>query len=451
MLVKDAAICRPDQLFGVWAIEETRFRRMVDLARGADLAALRAESEKNAEEAKGRPLYLTTPEGIAVVEISGPMTKYPTSFQALLGGTATLRTREALRAAQRDPEVLGIMLVVDSPGGTIAGTADLAGDVRRIAAMKPLYAYAADFAASAALWAMSGARHVYANQSAEIGSIGVYSVVEDTSGMYAQEGVKVHVISSAPPIKGAGIDGSPITEPQLAEWKRRVDDMADVFVTELAGGRRLEKKRAQELATGQMWVAEKARQLGLIDGVMSLDEAMARLRSEAMAEQETQAALAMAAEAEAAAEKELAARKELEKRVAELQTKLDANQGQLAALEREKRAARFAEEAKLLQLPADAAAWLEKIEAAAGGEAYAAMVSAFKAKAAQADASKLFGEIGTSGAAQSDGAWGQIEALAQGRVAKGEFKTMPEAVAAVCSDRPDLYKLHREAEGKGVH
>jgi len=117
--------CRPDKLFGLWAIEEVRFRRMVELARSADLAQLRAESRAAAATASS-PRYELLPDGIAVIDIAGPMTKYPTTFQALLGGTSTLRAREALRAASRSDVVSGIMLRIDSPGGTTAGLGELA-------------------------------------------------------------------------------------------------------------------------------------------------------------------------------------------------------------------------------------------------------------------------------------------------------------------------------------
>ncbi len=210
--------------------------------------------------------YSVTPDGIAVVSITGPMTKYETSFQALLGGASTVRTRQALRAAVRDPDVLGIMVVVDSPGGTVAGTSDLADDIRAADKRKPTYGYVSDRAASAALWAVSGGRLVFGNKLAQIGSIGAFAVLQDTSGVYAQRGVKVHVISSAPPLKGAGVDGTEFTPPQLAEWERQMKALADVFAADLAEGRRRPKEWADALHTGEMWVAAKAVELGLIDG-----------------------------------------------------------------------------------------------------------------------------------------------------------------------------------------
>jgi signal peptide peptidase SppA len=440
-VVKDAVTgCRPDQLFGLWAIEETRFARMVDLVRGVDLEKLRAESQAAADKAAGRPLYQLRQDGIALIEVSGPMTKYPTSLQALLGGTSTLRTRDALRAAARDPEVLGVMLVIDSPGGTVSGSFDLGEDVAKVAERKPVHAYAWDLMASAALLAGVGARKVWANTNAEVGSIGVYSVVEDTSGVYDKAGVKVHVISSAPPIKGAGVDGTQVTPEQLAEWKRRVDDLAQLFVADVAKRRRMPKEKAQALATGQVWVADKARELGLIDGVLSLDDAIARLRSEAMAEQEAAAALAMAAEAEQKMEAEKAGREKAERELADMKTRLK-------GLEDEKRRGRFAADAAAVGAPADFGPVLDAIEGAAGSAVYEKLLTQFRAYQAQVATGALFIEKGTAGASAGES---DFEAAARAKVASGAAKTLTEAYRMVSKENPKAYEEHAERVRKGA-
>jgi signal peptide peptidase SppA len=435
--------CRPDQLFGFWAIEPQRFGRMVPVALKADLEQLRREAAATATDRAGRPLYAATPDGIAIVEVTGPMTKYETSFQALLGGTATLRARQAIRAATRDPEIRGTMVVFDSPGGTIAGTEDLAEDIRAADARKPVFTYASDLMASAALWAGSAGRKLFANRSAEIGSIGVYAVVYDTSGLYAQEAVKVHVISSAPPLKGAGVDGTEITPPQLAEWERQVKDLADVFVAALAKGRRLTGEQARSLATGQVWVAEKARELGLIDGVLTLDEALERLRSEVMNEQDKAAAEARATEALAKAEAEKAAREKAEAAAAEAKAEAKAAKEALEKLQAEQRRGRFAKEVEDLGLPADFAAHLDAIEAAVPAATYAALSECLKAQREQIRAGAAFAEIGTGGGgATGKGAYAQAVALAEAKVKAGTAKSLATALSRVWAENPDLWKQY---------
>jgi signal peptide peptidase SppA len=437
---KTADGCRPDQLFGLWSIEESRFQRLVAMAKGADLEKLRVESAAAAERTAAQPLYSQTSDGIAVIEISGPMTKYSTSFQALFGGTSTLRTREALRAASRDPEVMGIMVVIDSPGGTVAGMADLAEDIRRADTKKPVYTYAADFAASAALWALSQGRQAFGNANAEIGSIGCFHIVEDTSKQYDQQGVKVHVISSAPPIKGAGVDGTEITPLQLAEWERRVKDQAALFVSELAAGRRMGKEKAAALATGQVWVAAKAREFGLIDDVVSLDEAMRRLRSEAMEEKDVKAAMARADEATAALAAEKLTREKTEAALAETTKRLK-------ALETEKRSARFVGEAEAIGAPKAFAATLDAIEAAVGPEVYGALQTQLKAFAEQVKAGAVFEEKGGGGGGSASD---DFEALSQAALKAGRVKTLTEAYKLVSKENPKAYQEHAARVRKGA-
>jgi ClpP class serine protease len=452
--------CRPAQLFGLWAIEPGAFESLVAQAKILDLDKLHAEAA--AKQAQPQlvedPLYRLTQDGVAVISLSGPMTKYPTSFQAVLGGTSTVRARQALREASRADNVSGIMLIVDSPGGTTAGTAELANDVRLAALRKPLAAYVDDMAGSAALWATAQAPFVTASRGAEIGSIGAFAVLQDTSGQAAQAGVKVHVISSAPPLKGAGVAGTEITDEQLAEYARRMKDVGENFASEVALGRgdRLAgtgtpMERVRSIHTGQMWLASKAKELGLIDAVGSLDDAMASLRRKIMQDTETKDALAMAAEqeqqklvAEKALAEETAKRSALEKALAEAQA-------QLSETQRAARAKEFAAKAEELGCTKAFAEVLERIDAAVGEDTFKALLVQLAAFSAQVEAGDLFKEKGSSAHGDNSAtAWDQIQAKAAERVKAGTSKTLADAVSAVCNENKDLYKLHVEEQRKGV-
>lgn len=266
--------CRPDQLFGAWSIEPGRFAAMVTAAKRLEPQPVSATSPT----APGRPAYELTDDGVAVIDLSGPLTKYETSFQSFFGGTSTVRARATLRDAARDPRVHAILLRIDSPGGTVAGTSDLAEAIKAADARKPVHAYIEDLGASAAYWLASQARRVSANTSAEVGSIGVFAVLEDTSGAYAKEGVKVHVVKAGA-FKGLGVPGTAITDAQLSEVQRQVDAIGDIFVTAIASGRQLPLKRVKELADGRVHIAQAAKDLGLIDEVGTLESAVAHAAS----------------------------------------------------------------------------------------------------------------------------------------------------------------------------
>jgi signal peptide peptidase SppA len=214
-------------------------------------------------------------DDVAVISIIGQMTKGESSF----GGTSSVQTREAIRKAVDNEAVRAILLHIDSPGGTVAGTADLAAEVRNANAVKPVYAYIEDLGASAAYWVASQARRVYANATAEVGSIGTYAVIEDTSGVYDKAGAKVHVISTGE-FKGAFADGAPVTDRQLASVQVEVDDLNEHFLNGVVEGRGITREAVNQLADGRVWIADKAQQNKLIDGIATLDDAVAALHNE---------------------------------------------------------------------------------------------------------------------------------------------------------------------------
>lgn len=267
-----------DQYFGVWAIEETRFLSFVDHVRRLDLAAhvLRQQTSQ-AQDAlasqAGRD-YAVMPGGIAVVNLVGPLMKFVGSMQS---GTSTIAARRAIRNAAADEAVSGILLRIDSPGGTVAGTQDLAVDVASAAKKKPVYAYLEDLTASAAFWVASQATRLIANPTALVGSIGTFAVVEDSSGQAASEGIKVHVVKAGE-FKGSGVPGTPVTEAYLTELNRVVTELNQHFLEGVAKGRKLSAAAVRQLADGRVHVGDAAKSLGLVDGIGSFDQAVSELR-----------------------------------------------------------------------------------------------------------------------------------------------------------------------------
>lgn len=217
-------------------------------------------------------------DGVAVVGIDGPMQKFDSKY----GGCNTIRTRQAIRDAANDGDVQSILLHIDSPGGSVAGTMELADDVAAANEKKPVNAYASDMCCSAAYWVASQARRIFANEMAMVGSIGTFAVVYDESKAAEMQGVKVHVVSSGP-MKGQGQPGAPITPEYLGEIQSLVDDFNVRFLKAVGAGREMDKGKVEDIATGQVWIAQKAKQIGLIDQVASFDEVLSSLASPAVA------------------------------------------------------------------------------------------------------------------------------------------------------------------------
>lgn len=275
-----------DEYFGVWAVDEDRFRAAVERINGLDLTAHIQAAKSAGEGQAGYPASPNkdgsyagelTQNGIAVIDIAGTMMKFASSLD---DATGTVAVRRALRAAVADDRVKAIMLRIDSPGGTVSGTSDLADDVSDAAGRKPLHAYIEDLGASAAYWVASQAGRISAGRTSLVGSIGTFAVLYDLSAMAAREGIKVHVLRAGA-FKGAGTPGTEITPEQLSEWQRIVDELNAFFLDGVARGRKMSAEQVASLADGRVHVAAAAKKSGLIDGVGSFDTAMRELAKSA--------------------------------------------------------------------------------------------------------------------------------------------------------------------------
>jgi len=263
-----------EQYFGPWAIMrdalDSRLRTLDWSAMSNHIRLAGVAQRRNTP----RPLYEDR-DGVAVVELFGTMTKYGSSLsgapgsQDLAGAIGELAGRDDVRA---------IVLRIDSPGGTVAGTGDLADAVHAAAQRKEVVAVIEDLAASAAYWVASQASTVVANPSAYVGSIGAYTVLRDWSGADAARGVRTHVVRSGR-YKGVGEPGAAIDTDDLADVQRVVDAAHGLFVAAVARGRgtRLSGEQLEDLADGRVWIAGEAVGLGLIDQVGTFETVMGGL------------------------------------------------------------------------------------------------------------------------------------------------------------------------------
>jgi signal peptide peptidase SppA len=268
-----------DQYFGLWAVEDSRFLGLLSHIQALDLVQHIECRTSAAEVSQARVRQEQAAEArIAVIQIDGTMTKRGSSLST---AGATVAIRKAVRAAARDEAIGGILLQIDSPGGTVAGTADLANEVYRANQQKPVWGFAEDLTASAAYWVASQAGRVVANdRTAMIGSIGTYAALYDYSGLAGREGIRAVVIRAGR-FKGAGFPGSRITEEQEAYWQELIDKTQAEFSEAIARGRGLSlEKVKEELADGRVHMAADAQALGLIDGIQTFEETLGQLRGQ---------------------------------------------------------------------------------------------------------------------------------------------------------------------------
>lgn len=171
---------------------------------------------------------------IAVVPIIGVIDNRPQSM-----GTSTEEVARLARRAAADPETVGILYDVDSPGGTVTGVPETAQVIREIAKVKPSAAIANGLMASAGYWlgAAVGKGNVWQLGSGEgSGSIGVWTAHEDWSQWLEQEGVKITEISAGK-FKTEGAPWNPLTEEAQTFLQARVDEVYKAFLASVAEDR----------------------------------------------------------------------------------------------------------------------------------------------------------------------------------------------------------------------
>jgi len=247
-----------------WAVEPEWFANAVHLIKAG---VWPAKQTSDGEYAPNRSTMQVTQSGVAIIALEGALMKADSKY----GGTSTVYFRKQLREAVAHNAIKSIVLHIDSPGGTVAGTGDAAAEVARANASKPVYAHIDDLGASAAYWIASQARAVYANATALVGSIGTYSVIYDASKNAELQGIKVHVISTGD-YKGAGVPGSQVTDAHLQYAQARVDSLNQHFLAGVAKGRGMVGKDVKAVADGRVWIAKEAQGMGLIDGVQDFDK-----------------------------------------------------------------------------------------------------------------------------------------------------------------------------------
>lgn len=200
---------------------------------------------------------------VAVIPMKGVMSREISSMEKISGGVDVEDVGELLNLALADPDVQAIVMNIDSPGGSVEGTEDLAERVRT--ASKPVFAAVHGMACSAAYWVASQCDAIYASPSATVGSIGVYLPILDQSRAYEMDGLRVDLVkSSQTPLKAAGFPGTSLTDAQRADFQSSVDAVYARFVAAVRGKRRMV---ADEAIKGGTFFGFQAQDVGLVDSV----------------------------------------------------------------------------------------------------------------------------------------------------------------------------------------
>jgi signal peptide peptidase SppA len=260
----------------VWAMEFNILTRMTDIVtRHADNIKLSSEDIKAAigeDDDDGRVAYRES-GNTAIIPITGVIAKHTSQVNGIsqAQGTSCEEISANIDRALNNPKIQRLILHVESPGGSVGGVADLAAKIATTNKQKPVIAYVDDMADSAAWWLASQADKVYASRNAEVGSIGVYTVLRDSSVLNEQMGVKYKIVKSGQ-YKGVGTPQLGLKEEELADIQNRINSIHRLFVADVAKGRGLDVAALSQIADGRVFSPDEAIKAGLIDGISTLQD-----------------------------------------------------------------------------------------------------------------------------------------------------------------------------------
>lgn len=223
------------------------------------------------DDMPGRRDY-SVENGVAIIPISGPISKNPDIFdRVFFGMTSSSSIMNDILKAIADPQVSEIILTIDSPGGTVDGTQELARVIYESREEKPITAFSDGLIASAAYWIGSAANKIFiSGDTVGVGSIGVIATHIDYSEMEKQDGVKITEIFAGK-YKNALSKHFPLSETGLSYIQDRIDYLYSVFINDISGFRGISHEKALSMADGKVYVGKNAIDAGLVDGVSTLD------------------------------------------------------------------------------------------------------------------------------------------------------------------------------------
>lgn len=180
---------------------------------------------------------------------------------------------ERIERVRKSASVKGVILVVDSPGGTTAGGEAIFEAVRKLAADKPVVAQVGTLAASAGYMIASAADHIVARQSSIVGSIGVLVQFPDITGLMEKVGIKLEEVKSSP-LKAEPSPFNPTTDEERAMLRSMIMDSYDWFVGLVNERRPMTRSEVMAVADGSVFTGRQALQKKLVDELGGEDQAV---------------------------------------------------------------------------------------------------------------------------------------------------------------------------------
>lgn len=270
-LLRSAWAIQPERLLEIQSIYDTHLR-----GEKIDLPAIEARL--------GRPLaseqqeYRIREGGVAVLSVEGVLAPKANLFMRVCGGASTQLLSKQVESAIADPRVRGLILQVDSGGGSALGVPELSDTIRELSSIKPIVTVTDGVMASGAYWLGSAANAVYGSgTTVQVGSIGVVMTHDYTPNATGRQTTEI----TAGRYKRMATSAKPLDDEASAYLQQMVDHIYSVFVDAVAVNRGVSADAVlQHMADGRIFIGQQAVDAGLIDGFATVDQVAERMATD---------------------------------------------------------------------------------------------------------------------------------------------------------------------------
>jgi len=204
---------------------------------------------------------------IAIINIRGVISSSPD----LLTETFTLQEAFSLfKRVEDDQSIKGVLLIIDSPGGSVVASREIAYALREI--KKPKVCWLGDIAASGAYWIASSCDRIVADPLTITGSIGVSASYLEFSKLFEKYGVTYEQITSGER-KDIGSPFRNLTEEEREKLQYMTNEIFTYFLNDIKERRNLIKWQIDKISSGDIFLGKDAVSLGLVDSLGTLSDA----------------------------------------------------------------------------------------------------------------------------------------------------------------------------------
>ena len=179
------------------------------------------------------------------------------------------KTLEELEKAKKDKNIKGVLFVVNSPGGAVAPSVELAYAIKELKEIKPVVVYASGVIASGSYYASIWANQIVANPGSVVGSIGVIMQGVNAEDLMEKIGISTQTVKAGK-YKESGTPTRKWTEFEEKQLQNVIDDTYNMFITDVATARNLDVKNHTSFADAKIFTSKQAKEVGLVDEVATL-------------------------------------------------------------------------------------------------------------------------------------------------------------------------------------